>query len=247
MSYERVLDEAIGQAPPTSIDVDAIVARTRRRMRRERAGGVVVAVAVVGSLVVAGLSFAHHQPTAPADASVLRPDAAIRAALPPVTTWWSASAVFNQHHVYDVNAVVRVGSQSAVIGIKISDGPLCPGSDEHPMKCATVVAPGDHLGRIIVFPDPDIACPGGTVGTPVDGSCLTVGGPHGEKIATYLITVVGVTNYEVVVTRTDGTIVQLDMVNRAPWTGDAPTTGATPPLTIDQLITIGLNPALTLR
>ena len=53
MTYRALLDEAIGQSPPTSVDIDVIIARERRRRHRLRSGAVIGAAVSVA--VVAGL------------------------------------------------------------------------------------------------------------------------------------------------------------------------------------------------
>lgn len=50
----ELLDEAIGVAPPTRIDVDATIARQRRILLLRPAGVLVAAFATVAAIVVAG-------------------------------------------------------------------------------------------------------------------------------------------------------------------------------------------------
>jgi hypothetical protein len=55
MSYQKVLDEAIGEPPPSTVDVDGIVRRARRRARIHRLAAVAGAVLLVSSGVVVAL------------------------------------------------------------------------------------------------------------------------------------------------------------------------------------------------
>ncbi|MEU4476849.1 hypothetical protein AB0F68_02075 [Micromonospora sp. NPDC023966] len=60
MTYQQILDEAIGAPPPPAIDLDQIIGRETRRARRRRTGAyamsaaAVLAVTVGGGLVVTG-------------------------------------------------------------------------------------------------------------------------------------------------------------------------------------------------
>ncbi|MET9303268.1 hypothetical protein ABZX66_28510 [Micromonospora aurantiaca] len=54
MTYRQIFDEAIGDAPPTAVDVDALVAREGRR-RRRRLGAYASATAVLALALGAGV------------------------------------------------------------------------------------------------------------------------------------------------------------------------------------------------
>ncbi|MGV9765174.1 hypothetical protein [Micromonospora tulbaghiae] len=89
MTYRQIFDEAIGDAPPTAVDVDALVAREGRR-RRRRVGAYTSAAAVlalalgVGVVVQPGASGgpapAHSAASATARTEPERLQAAILAA-----------------------------------------------------------------------------------------------------------------------------------------------------------------------
>ena len=51
MSYQKILEEAVGEIPPTSIDVDQVIARQRRWIRLRRLGVVAAAAVTVGAVV----------------------------------------------------------------------------------------------------------------------------------------------------------------------------------------------------
>ena len=53
MTYRALLDEAIGQSPPSSVDIDAIIARERRRRHRLRGAAMIAAAVAVA--VAAGM------------------------------------------------------------------------------------------------------------------------------------------------------------------------------------------------
>ncbi len=84
MSYQQILDKAIGESPPSTIDVDAVVRRQRRLIHRNR----ITAVAA-GMLVVAlGVGAVANWPLLPSNRSS-EPAAPTTAAphVPPVPIW----------------------------------------------------------------------------------------------------------------------------------------------------------------
>jgi hypothetical protein len=52
VSYQTIFREAVGQIPPTSVDVDRVIARQRRRLRLRRIGVVAAAAVTVGAVTV---------------------------------------------------------------------------------------------------------------------------------------------------------------------------------------------------
>ncbi|GAA1842872.1 hypothetical protein [Asanoa iriomotensis] len=70
MTYKQLFDEAIGEVPPSSVDVDRVVAREGRRARGRRIGAATLAaVAVLAAAVGVGTLRSDRPAPAPANRS----------------------------------------------------------------------------------------------------------------------------------------------------------------------------------
>ncbi|NUT49089.1 MAG: hypothetical protein HOV94_17540, partial [Saccharothrix sp.] len=110
----------------------------------------------------------------------------------------------------------------------------------------------DGSGNIFVLVEPtwrkDLGpvCSSPGLGTRI--SCVTETGPRGEEIVRQTADMGGgITMNQVLVHREDGTriLVQAENVGTSGKAGDA-STASEPPLTLDQLVAIGVDPALTM-
>ncbi|RLQ11849.1 hypothetical protein EAD96_00940 [Micromonospora sp. BL1] len=77
MTYRQIFDEAIGDAPPTAVDVDALVAREGRR-RRRRLGAYASATAVLALALGVGVVVQPGASGGPAPAHSAAPSATAR-------------------------------------------------------------------------------------------------------------------------------------------------------------------------
>lgn len=299
---KRLFDDAIGEVPPSTVDVDAVIVRGRRaaRFRRVANPAVAAGVAVVvltgtvaytltsddgGGTPVGGPpgttsavpppSSTTQQPPAgsqvstpsgvtvddkvppPQCAGTLEPAAEAAARLTQATT----DAVKAQRPDLELSA-----NPAGDYPPGTPHGPL----DYHQVNATdpgaerSVCDPGatfeawattttaDGTGNVFVLMHPTwqdglgpvCAYPG--LGTRT--SCVTQTGPRGEEIVKQTADMGGgITMNQVLVHRTDGTRILLQTENTAnSGKVDGAPTASQPPLTLDQLVTIGLDPELTM-
>ncbi|SCG56891.1 hypothetical protein [Micromonospora humi] len=65
MSYRVIFDEAVGEVPPSAIDLDRVIARQRRRLRLRRLTVAGAAAVAVGAIAIGAAVTGGHQRTAP--------------------------------------------------------------------------------------------------------------------------------------------------------------------------------------
>ncbi|SCE65282.1 hypothetical protein [Micromonospora tulbaghiae] len=92
MTYRQIFDEAIGDAPPTAVDVDGLVAREGRR-RRRRVGAYASATAVLALALGVGVVV---QPGASGGPAPTRPAASATARSEPERLQAAFQAAFNR-------------------------------------------------------------------------------------------------------------------------------------------------------
>ncbi|MEU6072357.1 hypothetical protein [Micromonospora sp. NPDC047074] len=65
MSYRTIFDEAVSEVPPSSIDLDRVISRQRRRLRLRRLAVIGTAAVAAGAIMVGVAVTGGHQQTAP--------------------------------------------------------------------------------------------------------------------------------------------------------------------------------------
>jgi hypothetical protein len=291
---KQLFDDAIGEVPPSTVNVEAVITRGRRADRVRRVANPVVAagVAVVVGIGVVAYTMTRGDdgggvrvggptqttsPSAPPPTSssatmkgptgtppeqCSQPDvetpAAVVARLDPVlgtlfhTQLPDVQFVANPVNQYPAGVLHGPLELFQVTGGKPVDKPVCD-VDSYFMARATVQSPGG-TGNVLVLLAPayDNGDFGNQCDPPGNGGeqtyCEVVEGPHGETILRQTRALDGGTTMNRVdITRADGTsvIVESSNIGTDVKTGGAPTV-ATPPLTVDQVAAIGVDPLLTL-
>jgi hypothetical protein len=292
---KQLFDDVIGEVPPSTVDVEAVITRGRRADRVRQVANPVVAagVAVVlgigvvaytmtrddggGGGIRAGGPTSTASPSAPPSTSsspttkgptgtmpeqCSRPDvetpAAVIARLDPVLGTLfhgqlpNGQFVANPENQYPDGVLHGPLELFQVTGETPVEKPVCD-VDSYFMTRATVQLP-DGTGNVLVLLAPaydhgdftDQCDPPGNGGEQT--YCEVVDGPHGETILRQTRALEGGTTMNRVdITRADGTSVIVESANIGTdvRTGGAPTI-ATPPLTVDQVAAIGIDPGLTL-
>jgi hypothetical protein len=291
---KQLFDDAIGEVPPSTVDVAAVITRGRRADRVRRVANPMVAagVAVVlgigvvaytttrddggGGVRVGGPTSATsssapsstlrshpaNRPTGTPPEQCSRPGvespAAVIARISPVldtlfhTQLPTAQFVANSVNQYPDGVQHGPFELYQVTGEKPVAKPICD-ADSYFLTRATVQLP-TGTGNILVLLAP--AYRNGNTGErcdpPGNGGeqtyCEVVTGPHGETILRQTrVMEGGTTMNRVDITRADGTsvIVESSNIGTDVKFGEAPTV-ATPPLSVDQVAAIGIDPGLTL-
>jgi hypothetical protein len=268
---KELFDDMIGEVPPSTVDVDAAIARGRRAARLGRLGSPVV-VAGVAVALVGGVAFALQpdQGVRAADGA-RQPDQSVRAEpsrgpcgeeLPtgPAPTEAPAAAVTRMSSALKAAVSSRLADDATVVAVneagpldfahlKEAGGPTDHGScmvSEDSFVAGANVVRGAMTGSIAVY----VARAVGPLPTCDDNmseqtDCEAVTGPRGERgTATKLALEGGVFMCQVDLDRLDGTSVSLTVTDAA-HKGDVPGSGQLP-LSRDQLVEIALDPGLTL-
>jgi len=250
MSLHQLLDETI-PAPPPFASVDDLIARERRAVRRRRTAGscaaatvlaVVVGVAVWGTPWGAGFGlFGGPAPAStPQDPALQWLDNAVRAAMlreaPDLTwldtgfqttpanpdpawysTWVNSPSDDAEGLVYSASAVFRSQGLTGTLTVNVSR----------------------------LLPDqPSPAC----LPPEVEGiTCVLGSGEHGEKIRLetihYPVSPAQI-EISVEVLRTDGTHIWVMVRNQGGATENDAATGEAPPMELDQVQRVALDPSL---
>src|SRR5215831_7026652 len=167
------LDQAIGAAPVSTVDVDQIVARARRRGLQRRVAAAAGGTAVVAAAVVAALALST--PGGPARGSgqyVVRPGSASVAA--PTRAGETTDQAKQR-----LSAALARGLTAALPGVQLSDGPtgqpgvvvyFDDGQNRANYNTDTVLATANRQGELFL-----VSWPGGRV--PAAGP---TGGPSGQ-------------------------------------------------------------------
>lgn len=271
---KELFDDMIGEVPPSTVDVDAAIARGRRAARLGRLGGPVV-VAGVAVALVGGVAFALQpgQGVRAADGEK-QPGQGVRAdagepsrgpcgeELPtgPAPTEAPTAAVARMSSALKAAVTSRLVADATVVAVneagpldfvhlKEAGGPTDHGScmvSEDSFVAGANAVRGAMTGSIAVY----VARTVGPLPTCDNGQaeqtdCEAITGPHGERgTATKLALEGGVFMCQVDLDRLDGTSVSLTVTDAA-HKGDVPGSGQLP-LSRDQLVEIALDPGLTL-
>jgi hypothetical protein len=168
------LDQAIGVAPVSTVDVDRIVARARRRGLQRRVAAAAGGTTVVAAGVVAALALTTPGGPAPGSGQyIVRPGAASAAA--PVRGGETTDQAKQR-----LSAALAHGLTAALPGVRLSDGPTGqPGvlvyldqtQDPANYNTDTVLATANRQGEVFL-----VSWPGGRVPVP-DGP---TSGPSGQ-------------------------------------------------------------------
>ncbi|MFJ6672089.1 hypothetical protein ACIQMJ_13350 [Actinosynnema sp. NPDC091369] len=293
---KQLFDDAIGEVPPSTVDVDAVIVRGRRAVRLRRVANPAVAagVAVValtgvvayaltsgdgGSSPVGGslstTSSVSPSPTTseqPPGSEVSTPSViTVDEKVPPPQCEGrlepaAEAATRLTQATTDAVKAQRPDLQLSPNPVSAPHGPLGyhqvnpvnPGVELplcDPMATfeayATTTA-ADGTGNIFVLTQPawraglGPVCSYSGLGTRI--SCVTETGSRGEEIVKQVADMGnGITMNQVLVHRKDGTriLVQSENVATSGKSGHA-STAPQPPLTLDQLVAIGVDPDLTM-
>ncbi|GAA4568059.1 hypothetical protein GCM10023176_21710 [Micromonospora coerulea] len=256
MSYRTVFREAVGEIPPTSIDVEQVIRRQRRRHRLGRIGlAAVVGAAVLGvtvPLAVAGGPGPDLPASSPSPSPTAQPARSPRPE--PGTTFGATDlAVFAAlaREAPDVEWTTPRWQPDGDLATWNSGGSTGPYFGQGRLRA------GDRAGDFLVQLERSGNLDPCTPEMIRNNGCIDSSGPAGEKIQTWsnqnpvdlLPSRPGMpappttgtsdrfsTRYDVLVERPDGTFlivtVQAD--------------GEDPPLTLAQLTAVALDPAITL-
>ncbi|MEU4445962.1 hypothetical protein AB0K14_31440 [Actinosynnema sp. NPDC050801] len=299
---KQLFDDAIGEVPPSTVDVDAVIVRGRRaaRLRRVTHPAVAAGVAVVLLTGVAAYSMtpgddggvtvgtaAPTSTTAPPASTPSRPRAQPSGhdqpgvvTLPPIPdpvpppqceqgdletvaeaagrlTRAATKAVRERRPDVQLvaNAEFPAGTPRGPLEFYQTVEPAYPDVSVCDVRAtlhawATASTPlGDgNIGfdtRPAFFPTLSPLC--GEEGTLDRTHCAEVTGPRGEKILTEVFEFErGTRKHQVQVIRADGTWLRIESENVATVKGSGGPTAPAPPFTVEQLIAIGTDPALTL-
>ncbi|MCC8246725.1 hypothetical protein [Saccharothrix luteola] len=298
---KQLFDDAIGEVPPSTVDVDAVIARGRRAVRLRRVANPAVAAGVAVVVLTGAVAYTltsgdgggapiggspgttsamspssttQHQPAEskvstssvdivddkvppPPCGGRLEPAAEAAARLTLATTDavkaqrpdlklsanpagdYPAGTPHGPLDYYQVNPTDP--------GVELS---ICDTDATFEASATTTTADGSGNIFVLMAPTwhdglgPVCSYPG--LGTRT--SCVAETGPRGEEIVKQTADMGGgITMNQVLVHREDGTriLVQAENIDTSGKIGGAPT-ASKPPLTLDQLVEIGVDPALTM-
>ncbi|GAB2987066.1 hypothetical protein [Saccharothrix stipae] len=299
---KQLFDDAIGEVPPSTVDVDAVIVRGRRAARLHRVTHPTVAagVAVVLLTGVAAYSMTSGEDdgttvaTAPPTSATAPPsstpprsrtqpsghDQPGVVTLPPIPdpvppprcekgdletvaeaagrlTQAATKAVRERRPDVQLlaNATFPAGTPRGPLEFYQTTEPAAP----HVSVCdflstlhawATARTPlGDGNIGFETWPAffPTLNPPCEEKDTPDRIHCEELTGPHGERILTETLEFArGTRKHQVQIIRADGTWLRIHSENDAMTKGSGGPTAPTPPFTVEQLIAIGTDPALTL-
>ncbi|MFI9010953.1 hypothetical protein ACIGNX_27320 [Actinosynnema sp. NPDC053489] len=299
---KQLFDDAIGEVPPSTVDVDAVIARGRRAARLHRVAHPAVAAGVAAVLLtgVAAYSMTGGDgggttvgtappatttplaPTssAPATAHPSGSDQPNVVTLPPESdpvppprcaggdletvaeaagrlTAAAAKAVREQRPDVrlSANAQFPAGTPRGPLEFYQPVEPAYPDVSVCDVRAtlhawATAGTPlGDGNLGFEVEPAffPALNPPCDEESTPDRTRCAEVTGPDGEKVLTEVFEYQrGTRKHQVQVIRADGTRLRIESENVATTSGSGGPTAPAPPFTLEQLVAIGTDPALTL-
>jgi len=260
VDYRSLLDTTIGAEPPTSLDVDELMAASRRRLNRRRWAVGSVAAAALGvtlavAVAVAGPGRPVLGPTTPTPPATL--------ATPKPTLAGSAPSEDPQAAKARLAAAMRTVVLDAVPGARLG-GEF---DVRHHDFDATLTADGTWYAPAYLFQGQQVIDARGRHGvitvsvmrrllidecplaTPESSgyTCEQSTGPNGELVAVERHTGAGNMRQNAVkVDRADGSAVWVVSRNYVDLTSTSPVTGADLPLTVAQLTAIALDSRLTL-
>ncbi|MFD0201080.1 MULTISPECIES: hypothetical protein [Saccharothrix] len=295
---KQLFDDAIGEVPPSTVDVDAVIVRGRRaaRLRRVTHPTVAAGVAVVLLTGVAAYSMtggdnggvtvgsapptstttprdSTPQPSGPTPADLVTTLPSMPDPVPPPRcaqgdldtvaeaagrlTQAATEAVREQRPDVQLvaNAMFPQGTPRGPLEFYQTVEPAYPDVSVCDIRAtlhawATARTPlGDgNIGFETRVPfTPTLNPPCDEEGTPDRVDCAEVTGPRGEKILTETFEYKrGTRKHQVQIIRVDGTYLRIHSENVATTHGDGGPTVPEPPFTVEQLIAIGTDPAMTL-
>ncbi|KOX19194.1 hypothetical protein ADK67_34145 [Saccharothrix sp. NRRL B-16348] len=288
---KQLFDDAIGEVPPSTVDVDAVIVRGRRaaRLRRVTHPTVAAGVAVV---LLTGVVAYSMTPADDRDVTVgtappsSRPSTAHPSGPDPADTVTSIPTPVLPPRCEEgdldtvAEAAVRL-TQAATNAVReqrpdvqlVANATFPAGTPRGPLEFYQTVEPAypdvsvcDVRATLHAWATARTPLGDGNIGfetspaffptlnppckakdTPDRIDCAELTGPHGEKILTEAFEYErGTRKHQVRIIRADGTSLRIHSENVATTGGsDGPTTPA-PPFTVEQLIAIGADPALTL-
>ncbi|GIG91717.1 hypothetical protein [Plantactinospora endophytica] len=263
MSHRTILEEAVGEIPPTTIDIDRLIAGQRRRVRLQRVGTTAAAVAAVATVTVGAVAVVGRPPAdlpaqpGPTAAPVRTPVPSAGNPFQPVD-WAIFAVVARVAPDLEWAPHVAVGPDEPPIWLS---GPMLRGDIPHGHMGQGGVRSGDRVGRLLVQIDRTQTIRPCTPDAVRDRNCIDSTGPAGEQIRSESVrgpivrvprqtyppgetlrpvptsdpSVAYATTRWVQVQRPDGTYLIVTV------RGD----GEDPPLTIEQLTAIALDPTVT--
>ncbi|MFG1675172.1 hypothetical protein [Micromonospora sp. NPDC049282] len=243
MSYRVIFDEAVGEVPPSAIDLDRLIARQRRRLRLRRLGVVGAAAVAVGAIAIGAAVTGGHPRTAPAVA----PSPTVRVPPPGQNQTFTRT----DHAIFEAMSRVAPGLEwirqdRAWEGSGVwNSGASTSGYTPDGYGGQGRVRVGDSVGYFTVGipldPQPRHPCPPKQAGK---ASCTIRTGPGGEMIRTGsarnpdLMFKRSPTGFTVIrsvsVRRADGLEIQVQIVGE----------DEDPPLTEGQMVALALDPAV---
>ncbi len=303
---KQVFDDAIGEVPPSTVDVDAAIVRGRRAARIRRVANPAVAAGVAVVLLTGAVAYTMTRggdggvpvggppPTSSSATSATVPPTSEQPppTLPPSSTGPSAPVMVGggdevpppECEEDDLQTAgeaadrLRQAATDAVMAqrpdLQLSPNAEYPqGTTRGPLEFYQITDPGEELpicdpqgrfeatattkgpegdGNILMLVSPDFhpddqpSCERN--GLPSKTFCVTETGPHGEVVVKQKASFEGSSvMHRVEIVREDGMAILVQSENVATSTKYAGSATATaPPLTLDQLVAIGTDPALTL-
>lgn len=250
MSYRTIFREAVGEIPPTSIDVDRIIARQRRRRRLRRVGlAATAAVAVLGITVPVAVAGGQGK-DAPVTSASPTPQLARTPRPEPGQTFTPLDqAVFAAlaRHAPDVQWATDSGNPQGDLATWSSGG-----SSSTPFFGTGRIRSGDRFANLLVQIERAWKLDPCTAEMIKQNGCVDSIGPGGEKIQSWTnrnpvspsrpgapaptTTAAFSLRYDVLVQRPDGIFLILTVQ----------ADGEDSPLTLAQLTALALDPAITL-
>jgi len=249
MSYRQVLDEAIGESPPSTIDIDAIVAKQRHRLSVQRWFGAGMAAAVAIGLVAVGLTVVPRGGSGTA-VGAPRPESHSAALARLDHRLWADMAMAAPGMGWVREASVAAAYQVAGGSQFWSSGWTTPDVADVYTGQGLIKA-DDRVGTVsfeIGISLGSIECPSNW-GNDVHLTCSANTRPDGTHTVVQQSTFTGVqpTELDIVVSvlHANGMYVTATTINHSGLARTDPDTTAAPPLTSAQLMQIALDPALT--
>ncbi|PSL55856.1 hypothetical protein B0I31_104147 [Saccharothrix carnea] len=298
---KRLFDDAIGEVPPSTVDVDAVIVRGRRAARLRRVTHPVVAAGLAVVLLTGAVAYsmtgddgggvivgtapptstaaprssapATPHPSGPTPADLVTTLPSMPDPVPPPRcgegdletvaeaavrlTQVATAAVREQRADVQLvaNAMFPAGTPRGPLEFYQAVEPAYPEVSVCDVRAslhawATARTPlGDGNIGFETSPAffPTLSPPCDEEGIPDRTHCAEVTGPRGEKILTETLDFErGTRKHQVRIIRADGTSLRIHSENVAMTTGGAGPTTPAPPFTVEQLVAIGTDPALTL-
>ena len=241
MTYRTMFTEAVGEIPPTSIDVDRIMARQRRVIRLRRIGVVVAAAVAVGAVTVGAVSGIGR----PRTEVPVAPAPSIPAVHTPPP---QQRRPFTQLDIAVFEAVHRVAPD--LEWVNWNSGPGTRGYEPKVWMGQGEIRSGARAGTLVLqFSYPDWGKIGPCTAELVKRGCVTRTGPGGELIQT-----VSTRNPDAGLNRAKGAVDKSKMTLTNSMLMERPDgrvlivdlhgDDENPPLTLEQLTALALDPAV---